>query len=71
MDGGGLLSANGTLVGMLFDQNVQGLASPYLYLPDQMRAVGVDARGLVEALDHIYDASELAQEMTSPTPSAR
>jgi hypothetical protein len=71
MNGGGLLSANGTLVGMLFDQNVQGLASPYLYLPDQMRAVGVEGRGLVAALNHIYDASELVQEMTNPPSSTR
>jgi hypothetical protein len=57
------------LVGVLFDRNVQALASPYLYLPDEMRAVGVHAQGILEALEHLYDAPGLVEEMTN-RPSA-
>ena len=71
MNGSGVFSADGSLVGVLFDRNVQALASPYLYLPEEMRAAGVHAQGLLEALEHLYDAPELVEEMTSPPPADR
>jgi hypothetical protein len=33
-------------------------------MPEQMRAVSVDVRGMLEALEEIYDADRLAQEVT-------
>jgi len=67
--GGPLLNSDLQLVGIQFDVNVQGGAGAYLFVPDRMRTVSVDIRGVLEGLTHVYGAERLVQELTSP-PSA-
>jgi hypothetical protein len=49
---------------LIFDGNIESLAGDFIFMPERMRAVSVDVRGMLEALDEIYDADRLAQEVT-------
>ncbi len=63
--GSPLLNQNLEVVGLVFDGNIESLAGTYIYMPDRgMRAVSVDVRGMLEALDEIYDADRLVLEVT-------
>lgn len=63
--GSPLLNRDLELVGIIFDGNIESLAGDYIYMPDQgMRAISVDVRGMLEALDEMYDADRLVLEVT-------
>lgn len=51
------------LVGLNFDRNIEGLVRDYIFLPERGRNVMVDARAIREALDDIYDADRIVQEL--------
>ena len=53
------------IVGVVFDGNIQSLPGDYIYIPDENRSVAVDARGILEALDEIYGAGRIVEELTS------
>ena len=53
----------GELVGVTFDGNLESLPTVYLYMKDQARAVHVDVRGIAEALNKVYKATGLLQEL--------
>ena len=53
------------IVGLVFDGNIQSLPGDYIYLPDFNRSVAVDARGILEALEDIYGAERIVEELTS------
>jgi len=63
--GSPVISKDGEFVGIIFDGNIESLASDYYYSDEVARAVAVDARGIVEALRKVYDATALVQELTS------
>jgi len=52
------------IVGLIFDGNIESLPGDYIYLPERNRAVAVDSRGILEALDVVFDADRLVLEMT-------
>ena len=52
------------VVGVVFDGNIESLPGDYIYLPDRNRAVTVDIRAVLEALDQVYDADRLVVELT-------
>ena len=52
------------LVGVIFDGNIESLSGNYIYLPEKARAVSVDARGILEALEEIYGAHRIILELT-------
>ncbi|MDE2772960.1 MAG: S46 family peptidase [Gemmatimonadota bacterium] len=57
------------VVGLVFDGNMESLPGDYIYLPDLNRAVAVDVRGIVEALESVYEMDALVQELrTGTTP---
>lgn len=63
--GSPLLNTDLEVIGLVFDGNIESLAGDYIYMPDQgMRTVSVDVRGMLEALDVIYDADRLVLEAT-------
>ncbi len=51
------------LVGVVFDGNIESLPGDYIYMPKVNRAVAVDIRAILEALDDIYDVDRLVVEM--------
>jgi hypothetical protein len=64
--GSPVINRNGELVGLNFDSNLQKLSNRYWYIDavEGSRAVGVHTAGILEALRKIYDAPELAAELT-------
>ena len=52
------------VVGLLFDGNIQSLPGDYIYIPDLNRSVAVDVRGILEALEDIYGAARIVEELT-------
>jgi len=61
--GSPVVNRAGELVGVTFDGNLESLPVTYLYSDEQARAVHVDARGIVEALDKVYKAKALLEEI--------
>ncbi|PEN15188.1 peptidase S46 [Longibacter salinarum] len=53
------------VVGLAFDGNIESLSGDFIFLPERgTRTVSVDVRGMLEALDEIYDADRLVHEVT-------
>lgn len=53
----------GEIVGIIFDNNIEGLPQTYLYSEEQARAVHVASQGIVEALRKLYAPTRLLQEL--------
>ena len=64
--GSPVINRNAELVGLNFDSNIQKLSNRYWYIDEQegSRAVAVHSAGILEALRKVYDAAELANELT-------
>jgi len=63
--GSPVIDSDHRVVGLIFDGNIESLPGDYIYLPEVNRAVAVDARGILEALDVMYDADRIFLELTS------
>jgi Peptidase S46 len=63
--GSPLINANGELVGLIFDGNIQSLPGYFVYEGEVNRAVSVDVRGMREALEKVYQADGLVAELTA------
>ena len=61
--GSPVISRQGEVVGIIFDSNIQGLGNEFSFSDVQARAVSVSAPAVVEALQKIYDAGTLAEEL--------
>lgn len=63
--GSPLVNADLELVGLAFDSNTEGLSGEYIFLTDRARAVSVDVRGILEALEEVYLAERIVDELRS------
>jgi hypothetical protein len=61
--GSPVLNRAGELVGINFDRNRHGLVRNFLYTDEMARHVAVHCRAVLEALEKVYDAGPLAQEL--------
>lgn len=66
MSGSPIINRNAEFVGINFDSNLQKLSNRYWYIEEEegSRAVGVHSAGILEALRKMYDAGDLAKELT-------
>jgi peptidase S46-like protein len=62
------VNRRGEVVGIIFDGNIQSLEWNFIYEDKQARAVHVDSRAIVEALQNIYGATSLVDELTVGKP---
>ncbi len=58
------INKQGELVGLIFDGNIQSLVGNFVYDESVNRAISVDSRGMLEILRKVFDANELAAELT-------
>lgn len=62
--GSPMLNRNAEVIGIVFDGNIESLVWDFQFDDRTARAVGVDARAIIEALDKLYDAKPLVAEIT-------
>ena len=58
------INKNGELIGLIFDGNIQSLVGDYIYDESVNRAISVDVRAMTEVLRKVFDANEIADELT-------
>jgi Peptidase S46 len=69
--GSPVVNQAGELVGLIFDGNIQSLAGDFAYSDEQNRSVAVDVAAIIEALDQMYDARPLVDELVGGKPVRR
>jgi len=63
--GSPVVDRQGRLVGLIFDGNIQSLSAGFVYSDEQSRAVAVDARAILHALEVVYGADRLVAEIAA------
>lgn len=63
--GSPVLNRDLEVVGLVFDGNIGFLPSSFIYVTDRARAVSVDSRGMIEALENVYGAQRIVDELRS------
>jgi hypothetical protein len=61
--GSPVVNRRGELVGIIFDGNIQSLVLDFVYNDVQARAISVHSAAILEALDKIYDAKRVVEEL--------
>ncbi len=61
--GSPVLNTDLEVVGLIFDGNIEGLPGDFIYTDEAARAVAVDSRGIIEALDDMYGADRIVLEL--------
>jgi hypothetical protein len=61
--GSPVVNKNNEFVGIIFDGNIQSLVLDCIYTDKQARAVSVDSAAISEALEKVYDAKPLLDEL--------
>jgi hypothetical protein len=64
------INREGEFVGIIFDGNIESLAWDYFFTDEKGRAVSVDAQGILEVLNNVYDAQAVVKELTDARPAA-
>jgi hypothetical protein len=62
--GSPVVNKNNEFVGIIFDGNIQSLVLDCIFSDKQARAVSVDSAAISEALEKVYDAKPLLDELT-------
>jgi hypothetical protein len=58
------INKNAELVGLIFDGNIQSLVGDFIYDESVNRAISVDSRAMLEVLRKVFNANEVADELT-------
>ena len=62
---GHVVDADGEVVGLIFDGNLDSLAGDVVFDMTRNRATSVDARAIIEAMRKVYGAGALAEEIVA------
>ncbi|HLW67596.1 MAG TPA: S46 family peptidase [Gemmataceae bacterium] len=62
--GSPVINKNAELVGIVFDGNIQSLVWDFIFDEKEGRSLAVHSAGIVEALRKVYEAQDLANELT-------
>ncbi len=62
--GSPMMAADGSLIGLAFDGNIHSIAGDYWFDESINRTVGVNTAIMLEALDVVYGAEHLIEELT-------
>ena len=63
--GSPVVNESGEFVGIIFDGNLQSLAGDFAYDDKQNRSISVDSAAILEALDKVYHAKALVDELST------
>ena len=66
--GSPLINRKGEFIGIVFDGNTHQLANSFQYGETMARAISVDSRGILEALEKIYRTRRLVNELKRTNP---
>lgn len=61
--GSPVVNRSGELVGLIFDGNLQSLPANYIFDDRQMRATSVSSQAIKHALEYVYDARGLVDQL--------
>ena len=61
--GSPVVNRQGQFVGIIFDGNIQSLTEDFLYTEEQSRALAVHSSAILQALQKVYNARPLADEL--------
>ena len=61
--GSAIINTKGEAVGLVFDGNIESLPGKFIYEPTFNRTVSVHAGGITAALEYIYKADRLLNEL--------
>lgn len=61
--GSPIINTKGEIVGLVFDNNIEGASNRSHFYPDVMRTVAVHARAIPEALRKVFKAPRIADEL--------
>ena len=64
------INKDAELVGLIFDGNIQSLVGNFYYDESVNRAISVDSRGMLEVLRKVFNANEIAEELTKGSMAA-
>ena len=61
--GSPVINTRGEVVGVIFDNNIEGASNRFFFAADVMRAVAVHARAIPETIRNVFHAPRLAEEL--------
>lgn len=62
--GSPIINSKAEIIGLAFDGNIESLLGDFIYDGSVNRTIGVDSRGMIEALRKVYGLDYLADEIT-------